>query len=98
MLTRRVLVDRCLGAAGITGAVAASVLAYQGAVLTLSGPSLARRIAGLAWISVAVPVAITGSYIGWMLLRYPAERRSTAAEIAWDAARQRTPLTRWMEE
>jgi hypothetical protein len=90
MVIRRMIMDKLLGMFGILAALAASLFGLRSVVGLIRAPTLRRRLAGLAGITITLPVAAAGLYV---LLRYPAERRSTAVEIARIAARQSTPVT-----
>ena len=93
MTINKSLVDKCFGIVGIATGLAACVAASSSLNMLVRGPSVIRRLAGFAGSALACPVATVSWYLGYLLLRYPAIRRSTAAEIARYAARQRGPLT-----
>jgi hypothetical protein len=93
------LVDKCLGTVGIAIGLVACVGASSALNMLVGGPSVIRRLVGLGGIAVACPVAAVSLYLGYLLLRFPEIRRSTAAEIARYAAHQKTPLTPlWLDE
>lgn len=99
MQLKRLLVDKFLGSAGVAIGLATLALMLRSAGLIVRGPSAARRLLGVGGIAGGIPTCVAMFYFGITLLRYPSERKSTAAEIARDAMRQGGPLTRrWSEE
>lgn len=99
MIVKESLVDKSLGTVGLATGLASCILAMSSLNRLVKGPSAIWRLAGLGGIAFALPVATASLYVGYLLLRYPDERRTTASEIARLAARQKTPLTQlWMDE
>ena len=99
MIVKESLVDKGLGTVGLVTGLAGCILAISSLNRLVKGPSVIWRLAGLAGIALACPVATASLYVGYLLLRYPDERRTTAKEIARLAARQKTPLTQlWADE
>ncbi|HET7079538.1 MAG TPA: hypothetical protein VFM49_19060 [Chloroflexia bacterium] len=96
MSAARTIVDKGLGTTAITLALLGGLGSARSVQLLLHGSTLAHRIFGLAGIplmGLSVPLA---AYVGYRLVRYPPERRSSVTAIARDAKRQRRPLTtRW---
>jgi hypothetical protein len=96
-MTRR-LVDKTLGILGLGLALTAGLVVVRSLVTLVRGPGLIRRLIGALGVGVVGSVAGAALYVAYFLLRYPAERRSSAAELEQLAARESGPLTRaWME-
>ncbi len=99
MTIKESLVDKCLGTVGIATGLASCIATGNSLNMLVTGPSVIRRLVGLGGIAIACPVAAISLYLGYLLLRYPDERHTTAAEIARLAASQKTPLTPlWMDK
>ncbi len=90
---QRMLVDKLLGVLGMIIGLGACLAAARCLLVMVNGPGLSRRLIGFAGVGMAGLGAIVSLYPGYLLLRYRAERRTTAREIAQLAARYPEPLT-----